>query len=244
MKIISMLCLALLAMRPVNVVRASNTIIPGKDDSTTVMASIVAESARLRRQYYRELGHHRRAQAEEAEEAHRERFPRIRGLSNDHEVEYNGRKLRPIPSKSSSSKSSKSKSSKFNPVEVQSLAATSVGTSTHAEFLCLLFEVFDELGRHENNDKDIPGLDWSSICDDMEGLDPYLCPSNATVQNLCSQAGRPELNPAIKAYYCIPLLQEINSTISTERFEDCVLYCTNYVSPARGGCCESVHCDS
>lgn len=49
-----------------------------------------------------------------------------------------------------------------------------------AELVCLMFEAHDHLGRRENNDKDVPGMPWGSICDDLEGFDPYLCPTKGT----------------------------------------------------------------
>lgn len=59
------------------------------------------------------------------------------------------------------------------------------GSSIHdvkpAELVCLMFEAHDHLGRRENNDPNVPGMPWDSVCDDLEGFDPYLCPTKGTL---------------------------------------------------------------
>jgi len=108
-----------------------------------------------------------------------------------------------------------------------------------ANFMCKLFESFDNLGRHENNDKSVPGLAWSTICDDLEGLDPVLCPTSDEADAICADGKFPDLNPAVRKYYCEPLLEPLLSdNTPTAWYDDCLLYCTNFVSNARGGCCE------
>lgn len=104
------------------------------------------------------------------------------------------------------------------------------------ETLCLILETFDNLGRKENNPP-APGLNWDTLCDDFEPLAGILCPDAKDQKDICEHK-HPELNPAVKEHYCGPLMDGLVG----DRFEECRLYCINYVSNARGGCCE-IECD-
>lgn len=109
-----------------------------------------------------------------------------------------------------------------------------------AEDLCTLFEVFDNNGRFENNDKSIPGFEWPDLCDDFRPFNDWLCPSVTAVQEgICSHR-RPWLNPAVREHYCGPLLESLPPG---PRRESCETWCTNYVSKDRGDCCD-MECDS
>jgi len=109
-----------------------------------------------------------------------------------------------------------------------------------ADLMCVLFEAFNQLGRRENNDRNVPGMPWKELCDDLEGLDPLLCPNEPQQTNVCANARKPHLNPAIRKFYCGPLLSRLEAT--PERRESCLLNCINFVSPARGDCC-GLRCD-
>lgn len=112
-------------------------------------------------------------------------------------------------------------------------------SAEHAEAVCNLFEVFDNMGRRENNDRSIPGFEWRSLCDDFSPLNDWLCPSQEVVQEgICSHR-RPWLNPSIREHYCGPILRDMQSG---PRRDSCETWCTNYVSKDRGDCCD-VHCD-
>jgi hypothetical protein len=125
------------------------------------------------------------------------------------------------------------------------LKAKSKGKSSSCEYdafdqddledICRLFQVFDNMGRDENNDPTIAGFEWFDLCDDFDPLDSWLCPSDTVVQEgICSHK-RPRLNPAIRLHYCGPLLESL--TDETLR-ESCETWCTNYVSQDRGDCCD------
>ena len=109
-----------------------------------------------------------------------------------------------------------------------------------AEDLCTLLEVFDNMGRYENNDKSIPGFEWRDLCDDFHPLNHWLCPSESIVQTGICNHPRPWLNPAIRLHYCAPLLESL--PVGPRR-DACETWCTNYVSQDRGDCCE-IKCES
>ena len=103
------------------------------------------------------------------------------------------------------------------------------------EDLCTLWEVFDNMGRAENDNLTIPGFEWADLCDDFEPMNAWLCPSVDVVQDgICSHR-RPWLNPAIREHYCAPLLETLPLG---PRREACETWCTNYVSKDRGDCCD------
>ena len=54
------------------------------------------------------------------------------------------------------------------------------------------------------------------------------------VENICLHLN-PDLNPAVNETYCQPLLESLPDG---QFKEDCVLHCVNYISKARGDCCE------
>jgi hypothetical protein len=104
-----------------------------------------------------------------------------------------------------------------------------------AELMCKILETFDNLGRKQNARDGFPGLDWSPLCDDFEPLDGFLCPTEVAVVAICS-AKKPYENPAVKKNWCHPLFRMIEDSDS-DRYGDCMKFCTKYVSAARGGCC-------
>jgi hypothetical protein len=123
---------------------------------------------------------------------------------------------------------------------------------------CRILQAFNLLGRHENNDRDLPGLNWDTLCDDTESLDVFLCPHPDTVQNEICSHRRPYLNPAVKQYYCQPLAEELEKALTKDNtyfyseedyklgeeamiakaVADCLRDCTNYVASPRGACCD------
>jgi hypothetical protein len=107
------------------------------------------------------------------------------------------------------------------------------GHAEFAELTCNILETFDNLGRDENNIRQKDGLVWSPLCDDFNPLDPLLCPFPDNVAGICSEK-KPYENPAAKEWWCMPLYGVIEDV---DRRNDCIKYCTNYVSEARGGCC-------
>ena len=107
----------------------------------------------------------------------------------------------------------------------------SLDAAADAEAMCTSLETFDGLGRGENNrpaDAGFPGLDWSHC-----GGGNNLCPTEDAVAAICS-AKEPLENPAVKKNWCIPSFAIIEDV---GRRTDCVKWCTNYVSVARGDCC-------
>jgi hypothetical protein len=100
------------------------------------------------------------------------------------------------------------------------------------ELTCNILETFDDLGRKENR---LPGkgLVWDHLCDEFDPLDEYLCPFGDTVEAICS-ATFPLKNPAVKKNWCIPFFGPIEDE---ERRNECIKFCTIYVSAARGDCC-------
>ena len=107
-------------------------------------------------------------------------------------------------------------------------------SSENVEDLCTLWEVFDNMGRAENNNREIPGFEWNLLCDDFVPLQNWLCPSEDIVEEgICSHR-RPWLNPAIREHYCSPL---VDLMPEGPRRESCETWCTNYVSQDRGDCC-------
>ena len=103
------------------------------------------------------------------------------------------------------------------------------------EDFCTLLEVFDNMGRFENNDKSIPGFEWPDLCDDFRPFNDWLCPSETIVQTGICNHPRPYLNPAIRLHYCASLLKSLPAG---PRRESCETWCTNYVSQDRGNCCD------
>jgi hypothetical protein len=103
-----------------------------------------------------------------------------------------------------------------------------------ADLLCKILETFDNLGRKQNARDSFPGLDWSPLCDDFQPLDEFLCPTEDAVAAICS-AKNPDKNPAVQQNWCLPFFGII---AGDERRGDCIKFCTNYVSTARGGCCD------
>ena len=124
---------------------------------------------------------------------------------------------------------------KFHKANTTAAAATNLeDTEELVHALCDMWEVFNEMGRHENRDLNNPH--WSSLCDDFESLDKYLCPPRELVEEAICTHTRPYLDPAVRTRYCQPLTSYI---VDHDSFRDkCVSWCTNYVSHARGNCCE------
>jgi hypothetical protein len=102
-----------------------------------------------------------------------------------------------------------------------------------AELTCKMLETFDNMGRDEN--KFGVGLNWAPLCDDFDPLDDYLCPGEEEVADICL-AKLPLENPAVRKNWCIPVFGAIEDL---DRRTDCIKFCTNYVSAARGDCCGS-----
>ena len=102
------------------------------------------------------------------------------------------------------------------------------------EDLCTLWEVFDNMGRAENDNPAIPGFEWANLCDDFNPMNDWLCPSDDIVQDGICTHGRPWLNPAIRIHYCAPLMEALPAG---PRRDACETWCTNYVSQDRGDCC-------
>jgi uncharacterized surface protein with fasciclin (FAS1) repeats len=103
-----------------------------------------------------------------------------------------------------------------------------------AEDMCKSLETFDNMGRGENNDNIVAGLSWIPLCDDFEPLNDSLCPTENAVAAICS-AEKPYENPAVRKNWCHPLFELIEDS---DRYDSCMTFCTNYVSAARGGCCD------
>jgi hypothetical protein len=106
----------------------------------------------------------------------------------------------------------------------------SVAELAAAEAMCTTLETFDGLGRGENK----KGLDWTHCDGNNNSPNEDLCPTNDAVAAICS-AKNPLLNPAVKKNWCIPSFAILDND---DRRADCVLWCTNYVSAARGDCCD------
>jgi hypothetical protein len=105
-----------------------------------------------------------------------------------------------------------------------------VGSSSSSELTCNILEAFDNMGRDENNAAG-GGLDWSTLCDDFEPLEELLCP--LAFDTICSE-NKPFGNPAAKKNWCTPIFADIGNAL---RRAECIRFCTNYVSAARGDCC-------
>jgi hypothetical protein len=91
------------------------------------------------------------------------------------------------------------------------------------------------LKRLTNENKFGVGLNWAPLCDDFDPLDDYLCPGEEEVADICL-AKLPLENPAVRNNWCIPVFGAIEDL---DRRTDCIKFCTNYVSAARGDCCGS-----
>jgi hypothetical protein len=94
---------------------------------------------------------------------------------------------------------------------------------------CNILETFDNLGRNGNGHRP----EWSALCDGHNPSAAPLCPFPDNVAGICSEK-KPYENPAAKEWWCMPLYGVIEDV---DRRNDCIKYCTNYVSEARGGCC-------
>jgi hypothetical protein len=114
--------------------------------------------------------------------------------------------------------------------EAVQLAKAMAGLTS--DVVCDMFSTFDNMGRGENNDPSTP-LDWPSLCDDFESLDPYLCPSGGDLNAICSHP-KPQLNPSVKLNYCEPLFRDMSNSATKNA---CIRMCINYVSKAEGNCC-------
>jgi hypothetical protein len=104
-----------------------------------------------------------------------------------------------------------------------------VGHAESAELFCQILETFDTMGRDGNGD----GLHWSALCDGYDAWDMVLCPPPESVEAICLE-NKPYNNRAVKTNWCIPLFGSIEDV---DRSADCIKFCTNFVSEARGGCC-------
>jgi hypothetical protein len=114
------------------------------------------------------------------------------------------------------------------------LGALAVATTVaNHELSCNIYETFDNMGRDENNIRQRDGLVWEPLCDDFDPVDPYVCPPPSIVAQICA-AKLPYESPAVRKAWCIPMMSYFGDE---ERRDDCIKYCTNYVSADRGGCC-------
>jgi hypothetical protein len=104
-----------------------------------------------------------------------------------------------------------------------------------AELTCKILETFDSLGRGEYRVARGP-LAWDHICADFEPWDEFLCPKAESMAEICS-AKKPLENPAVKKNWCIPNYYGVIE--DAERLDDCIKFCTHFVSAARGDCCGS-----
>jgi hypothetical protein len=104
-----------------------------------------------------------------------------------------------------------------------------------AESTCNILEAFDNMGHDENKMVRADGqIKWKRLCDDFDSVDQMLCPTDDAVAAICAYQV-PHNNPAVKHAWCIPVYGMMEDT---ERSAQCIKYCTNYVSAAKGGCCD------
>jgi hypothetical protein len=104
-----------------------------------------------------------------------------------------------------------------------------------AESTCNMLEVYDNMGHDENKMVRADGeIKWKRLCDDFQPVDHMLCPTADAVAAICA-AKVPDLNPAVKNAWCIPMYGMMEPV---ERSDECIKYCTNFISAAKGGCCD------
>jgi hypothetical protein len=105
-----------------------------------------------------------------------------------------------------------------------------------AESTCDMLEAFDNR-RHDENKMEVTDGHgkWKVLCDGFRSMDHMFCPTDEAVTAICAEDKFPHHSPAVKNVWCIPMFGMIKDT---ERRDDCIKYCTNYVSTARGGCCD------
>jgi hypothetical protein len=100
---------------------------------------------------------------------------------------------------------------------------------------CNMLEAFDNMGHDENKLLRADGqVKWRRLCDDFDSFDQMVCPDADAVAAICASRF-PKKNPAIKNAWCIPVYGMMEPV---ERRDECIKYCTNYVSADRGGCCD------
>jgi hypothetical protein len=69
-------------------------------------------------------------------------------------------------------------SSNFGDEECEEEISNSVDevpSGVSVEVMCAMWLTFDSMGRGENNDPNIPGNEWTLLCDDFESLDQCKC---------------------------------------------------------------------
>jgi hypothetical protein len=106
--------------------------------------------------------------------------------------------------------------------------------SFFAESTCSMLESFENMGSDENRITVDGRQSWSQLCDDFEPINEFVCPTEDAVAAICS-AKFPDENPAVQKNWCIPAFEMLEDE---ERRDDCIKFCTDYVSAARGGCCD------
>jgi len=106
------------------------------------------------------------------------------------------------------------------------------GKCKDLETMCTMWQVFANTVRYNHVGPD--RFAWWDACDEFEPFDEYLCPSESGVATIC-QDKCPDLNPAVNYTYCQPLLEELPEG---QFKKDCIAHCVNYISKARGDCCE------
>ncbi|CAB9499728.1 expressed unknown protein [Seminavis robusta] len=103
----------------------------------------------------------------------------------------------------------------------------------HPVALCDFLVAYNRLGRNEHNNVSSP-LDWKMLCDDFEPLDQHLCPMGRHLEGICSHR-KPHLNPSVRVNFCSPIFSLLTEEQGRSQ---CTRMCINYVSEARGGCCD------
>ena len=103
--------------------------------------------------------------------------------------------------------------------------------------VCEVFTSYVSIARefHRNADGSI---NWTNACLDADPQGEDICPSGFALQEICTLPLQTDLNPSVKIEYCEPLFGPFSN--ETDVFNDCVNGCVNYVSRARGDCCDFV----
>lgn len=89
------------------------------------------------------------------------------------------------------------------------------------------------MGRRENLVVGTTSFDWTTLCDDFQPLDKYVCPNNEQVQHICEHSGA-YFVPGVRFNYCRPLFETIEDE---DLREACERWCINYVAKDQGDCC-------
>lgn len=94
-----------------------------------------------------------------------------------------------------------------------------------SDVVCELFQTFDNIGHDKNG--------ASTLCDDFESLNIYLCPLDNDLGAICNHH-HSELNPAVEHNFCEPVFSDMDD--GTKK-DECVSMCISYVSKAEADCC-------